>query len=66
MDCPHTRTCPLFRQFTQNSLLEFWKDRFCNVESRYPDCARYKLSEAGKPVPLTLMPNGSELGRRSA
>jgi len=65
MACPHSSTCPLFEKFTQNSLLEFWKDRYCNVDDRWPNCARYELSEQGKPVPLTLMPNGSELGKKS-
>ena len=64
MECPHATSCPLFKQFTQNSLLEFWKDRFCNVEDRWPTCKRFELSKTGSPVPLTLMPNGAQLGRR--
>jgi len=63
MACPHAPTCPLFARFQQSSLLEFWQDRYCNVESRWPTCSRFQLSEAGMPVPLTLMPNGAELGK---
>jgi hypothetical protein len=53
----------LFAKFTQSSLLDFWKSRFCDSDAKYPTCERYKLGQRGAPVPVTLMPNGSQLGR---
>ena len=64
MSCPNAESCPLFQRFTQNSLLQFWKDRYCNIDDRWPECERYKMNKKGKPVPITLMPNGTDLSKR--
>ena len=39
--------------------LKTWQSRYCKAD--YTQCARYKLSLAGKAVPQNLMPNGSLL-----
>ena len=57
--CPHVLDCPLFAVFTMNSALGVWKSNYCTAE--YARCARYRLSEAGEPVPQNLLPNGKSL-----
>jgi hypothetical protein len=42
-----------------NSALKVWKAFYC--EGKWHECARYKLSTEGKPVPSNLLPNGKEL-----
>jgi hypothetical protein len=39
--------------------LKTWQSRYCQAD--YTECARYKLSTLGKPVPQNLMPNGATL-----
>ncbi len=60
MACPHADGCPLYPKLTAS--LGIWKKLFCQSEPRYPTCARFGLSVAGKPVPSNLMPNGKTLG----
>ena len=55
-DCPHTSGCPLYRLFVLSANLEMWKQRYCTAE--FKACARFTLSETGKPVPPNLLPNG--------
>jgi len=43
--------------------LKLWKQHYC--EGNFEKCARYVLSKEGKPVPLTLLPNGKQLAPRS-
>lgn len=62
VSCPHINSCPMFPTFKLQSALEIWKIRYCTSES-YPTCARYKLSEQGRPVPPNLMPSGTLLRR---
>ena len=57
--CTHLFDCPLFAVFTMNSALTVWKSNYCTAE--FARCARYQLSEAGKPVPRNLLPNGKSL-----
>lgn len=56
MSCPHATDCPLYSQFSLDSLLKYWKSSYC--EADHGRCARYKLSLAGQPVPLNLLPSG--------
>lgn len=39
--------------------LETWQSRYCRAD--YSVCARYRLAQQNKPVPLNLMPNGARL-----
>ncbi len=57
--CPHIPTCELFPRFGLQSSLKVWKTYYC--EGRYEPCARYVRALEGKPVPITLLPNGKEL-----
>jgi len=61
MACPHMSTCPLYPQFTFESNLNVWKLSYC--EADFTRCVRYQLSNEGKPVPVTLLPNGTSLGK---
>ena len=44
--------------------LETWQARYCKAD--YEQCARFKLSQEGKPVPINLMPNGAYLRTATA
>jgi hypothetical protein len=64
MSCPHFSGCALYPRFKLAPLLRLWQVRYC--EADHTRCARYQLSLAGKPVPLTLLPNGQHLGAARA
>ena len=55
-------SCPLYPQFKVQALLNIWKVSYC--EGAFETCERYKLSAAGQRVPLTLLPNGKDIGPR--
>lgn len=57
--CSHIPTCSLFPMISVNSALKVWKAFYC--EGKWHECARHKMSTAGKPVPSNLLPNGKEL-----
>jgi len=63
MSCSHSTSCELYPLMAMEPALKLWKQHFC--EGQYEKCARYALSKAGKPVPLTLLPNGKQLAPRS-
>ena len=63
MACSHTTNCQLYAQFAADASLKLWKQHFC--EGGFEKCARYQLALEGKPVPLTLLPNGKMVERRS-
>ena len=52
MGCLHAKGCPLFPLL--NASLRGWRDYYCDSEDRWLDCARYKLSRTGQPVPISL------------
>jgi hypothetical protein len=54
--CPHTLTCGLDRSITMKEALRVWQSFYCDGVFRR--CERYKLAEAGAPVPDKLLPNG--------
>lgn len=56
MGCSHREGCPLFPLLKES--LRGWRDYYCDHEDRWADCSRYKLSLAGKLVPITLLPSG--------
>lgn len=57
--CSHTSNCELFPMISVNSSLKVWRTFYC--ESKWHECARFKLSLAGKSVPPNLLPNGKSL-----
>jgi hypothetical protein len=57
--CSHTNNCALFPMISVNSALKVWRTFYC--EGKWQDCARFKLSLEGKPVPPNLLPNGKIL-----
>ncbi|HEB66599.1 MAG TPA: ankyrin repeat domain-containing protein [Gammaproteobacteria bacterium] len=63
MSCSHSSSCELYPLMAMEPALKLWKQHFC--EGQYEKCARYALSKEGKPVPLTLLPNGKQLAPRS-
>ena len=63
MTCSHTTNCQLYAQFAADASLKLWKQHYC--EGLFDQCARYQLALEGKAVPLTLLPNGKMVERRS-
>lgn len=59
MACPNMDSCALYTQFLAESLAKPWISAYCTT--KFDRCERYKLSTEGKPVPLTLLPNGMTL-----
>jgi hypothetical protein len=45
--------------FSLRGALRVWQANYC--ESAFERCARFKLSQEGKPVPPNLLPNGTLL-----
>ncbi len=58
--CPRAKGCPLYPQFKLKSALEMWIALYC--EADFTACERYKLAIANNPVPVSLLPNGRNLG----
>ncbi|NIR60426.1 MAG: ankyrin repeat domain-containing protein [Gammaproteobacteria bacterium] len=56
MACSHIDGCELFVQFALHPALEVWKQHYCYGD--HAGCTRFQLSNRGRPVPLTLLPNG--------
>ena len=59
MVCTHIKTCALFPQLSLNSALKVWQVFYC--EGHFDRCSRYQLACEGKPVPITLLPNGKNM-----
>jgi hypothetical protein len=60
--CSHVPSCDLFPKFGIRSALRVWQTFYCEAE--FEQCARYRLTAEGRPVPPTLLPNGKELDPR--
>jgi len=60
MICTHSSQCDLYVQFAAEPALALWKKRYCN--SKYNQCARYQCAARNQLVPMTLLPNGTQLG----
>ncbi len=56
MSCTHVPDCPLFPKL--NASLRGWRDAYCDSDSAWRDCARFRQSQTGRSVPLALLPNG--------
>ena len=60
MGCSHTESCPLFPLLKAS--LSGWRDSYCDSEERWRECARYRLASRGQLVPISLLPNGADVG----
>jgi len=63
MSCSHTKSCELYPLMAMEPALKLWQKNYC--EGAFARCARYALSNSGRTVPLTLLPNGEQLAPRS-
>jgi hypothetical protein len=63
MTCSHNTSCPLFAQFAMEPSLKVWQQHYC--EGEYKKCVRFQNSLQGKPVPITLLPNGKVLQQKT-
>lgn len=63
MGCTHAATCPLHPHLSES--LAAWREHYCNADTAWADCARYKKSLRGEPIPLALLPNGKLVGAAS-
>jgi len=60
MDCPYLDDCPIFAKFSSEGLANIWISGYCKKDGGR-NCERKKLRDAGKEVPITLLPNGTHL-----
>ena len=58
-ECPLIVKCPLYAQFHMESTKDSIVILYCRGD--FGKCERKKLRDAGKDVPLKLMPNGKLL-----
>jgi hypothetical protein len=54
--CPRHTTCQLANGISMREALRVWQSFYC--DGMYGRCERFKLAEAGRPVPTRLLPNG--------
>ncbi len=54
--CEFIEKCPFFNTLHSDSAVEILKTYYC--KTRYHNCERYKLRNAGEEVPGDLWPNG--------
>jgi len=59
--CSHTDGCELYPRFSLRGALRIWQDRYCNHPTHHQKCERFVRSNAGQPVPATLLPNGEHI-----
>ena len=58
-ECTHAHNCSLFPLFKLESTNAVWRTFYCFGD--FTRCARYQVAAEGKPMPLTLLPNGKWL-----
>jgi len=56
MACLYQPRCNLAALFTSRSAMLLWRGEYCEGEHR--ECHRFRLEQAGQPVPEGLLPNG--------
>lgn len=57
--CNRIESCELFPLINRPGFLRVWQINYC--ESDFARCERYKQSNAGRAVPVTMLPNGENL-----
>lgn len=63
MACSHTSNCQLYPLLAMEPALRLWQKHYC--ENNFEKCKRYRFSLEGKIAPLTLLPNGKMLEKRT-
>lgn len=64
MACSRKDNCELFPLISINGALKIWQSFYC--DGNYHTCVRYQLGLEGKPIPISLLPNGKNLDLSSA
>jgi hypothetical protein len=59
-NCDYMGTCPIFDQFRQEGIRNFWIRLYCQG-TRQSMCQRKRIKKAGRQVPEGLLPNGKFL-----
>jgi hypothetical protein len=49
----------MYELFRKSGTLGIWQLNYCSAT--YTNCARHQLASEGRPVPLTLLPNGKQM-----
>jgi hypothetical protein len=63
--CEFKANCPIFAKFSSTGSRDFWIHLYCQgVDQEH--CARKVLRKEGRPVPITLLPNGKHLPELAA
>lgn len=62
-DCAHMDNCEMYKLLKLAGSLKTWQTRYCCAD--FTECARFRLSAEGRPVPPNLMPNGAMLKVRT-
>jgi hypothetical protein len=59
-DCVYLSTCIIFERFRVEGSESVWIGGYCRGPMQ-EECVRKKLRDAGKPVAVTMLPNGQNL-----
>jgi len=59
--CENIDKCPMFEKFEGEAIFKFWIKNYC--KGKHAKCVRKELKNAGKEVPINLLPNGTLLTR---
>ena len=61
MPCPKVPKCPLYPELEMASGLQIWQTLFCQTDSKFESCARFKMAASGKMPDPRMLPNGKQL-----
>ena len=61
MACPKVEKCPLYPELEMESGLQIWQTLFCQTDSKFESCARFKMASAGQRPHPRMLPNGRQL-----
>ena len=59
MECPNTKTCPIYDKFKTEALKNIYIRMYCMGKPE--NCKRKQIKDTGVPVPPRLLPDGKEL-----
>ncbi len=65
MSCKWLDICPMRRMERQGIIDLSWRQNYCDTESGWKDCERYRMAAQGLSHADTMMPDGSLLERSS-
>jgi hypothetical protein len=60
--CSDIPSCELFPKFALSGALKIWHACYCH--GRFTHCARYRRAAEGRPVPMSLLPDGRVIDLR--